>query len=308
MNKLVCHKCSGRASAIYSTGRLHYCKRCHLHRNDPNFVPTQRDTKNFLCKVCETDDPERFNSDNKSLCIRCYSRRRRAKKPPTIRIYKRKCHTCNLKKPSGEFTKAGKQCAECKDRLKAEKAEKMALADAKKESDRVAREAARAARIMPHRCDCGETNPDKFHGGLKSVCYECHKIRQAANARAATIERNKDKEPSLHATHPMLYNRLKNAQSRSTKKGMDFDLTFDWMLEQYKRQDGKCIYSKVVMSTVESGPRSVSLDRVDSTKGYTRDNCQLITAFVNRCKYNYPEVEFLELLNEVLVGISSQEI
>ena len=167
------------------------------------------------------------------------------------------------------------------------------------------KEQRRLAKIpKPHLClECGEDNPDNFYSHYKSQCKLCNNKKSREFTRQATIERNKDKPQSFYSQYPILDNRFTNAQARATLKSMDFDLTRDWMLEQFNNQDGRCAYSNVPMDVKNKGPLSASLDRIDSTKGYTQENCQLVTTFIQRCKYNYSEEEFIDLLMLTVDGI-----
>ena len=42
-----------------------------------------------------------------------------------------------------------------------------------------------------------------------------------------------------------------------------------------------------------------SIDRIDSSKGYTPDNVQLISTWVNRAKNNLSEKEFFYLISSM---------
>lgn len=92
---------------------------------------------------------------------------------------------------------------------------------------------------------------------------------------------------------------LSKCKTRSNKKQFDFDLTFDFLLGLWHGQDGKCAVSHIDMAS-ESGVRKlegvnplvVSIDRIDSSKGYTTDNVQLVCFAVNQIKSNFTEDQF----------------
>ena len=44
---------------------------------------------------------------------------------------------------------------------------------------------------------------------------------------------------------------------------------------------------------------TVSLDRIDSTKGYMRGNLQLVTAVVNRMKQEFSQEDFLQMCETI---------
>jgi hypothetical protein len=84
-------------------------------------------------------------------------------------------------------------------------------------------------------------------------------------------------------------NLCSTAKSRAAKKKLDFSITTEDLEELYYRQSGICAISGLKMTTL-SGPRHrsnsfvMSLDRIDSEKGYTKDNIQLVCWQANRMK------------------------
>jgi hypothetical protein len=49
-----------------------------------------------------------------------------------------------------------------------------------------------------------------------------------------------------------------------------------------------------------AGESTASLDRIDSTKGYTKENVQWVHKLVNRAKWNLEESQFLILCQAVI--------
>ena len=79
-------------------------------------------------------------------------------------------------------------------------------------------------------------------------------------------------------------------------------VTLEELLEIWNKQQGKCIYSKVQLqassNTVSNNQiYTLSIDRIDSSKGYTKDNIQFISIAMNHMKNNMTHKETLELLN-----------
>jgi hypothetical protein len=74
-----------------------------------------------------------------------------------------------------------------------------------------------------------------------------------------------------------------------------------WIREQFARQQGRCFYTGIpfVIEDVHRGMRRPSLDRVDSTKGYTPKNTVLCLTAVNYMKNDYPLDEFMALLEDI---------
>ncbi len=84
---------------------------------------------------------------------------------------------------------------------------------------------------------------------------------------------------------------LGNARSRAKRKGLEFTLTKDWVIG--KLNAGICELSGLPLEIAQAGTaNSPSLDRRDNSKGYTPDNCQLITVQANRAKSIEMKVRF----------------
>ena len=79
------------------------------------------------------------------------------------------------------------------------------------------------------------------------------------------------------------------------------NITLEDMLEIWNRQDGKCIYSKISLQPSKNRQsnnqiNTISIDRIDSSKGYTKDNIQFISIAMNHMKNNMTHEQTLELI------------
>lgn len=82
---------------------------------------------------------------------------------------------------------------------------------------------------------------------------------------------------------------LGSAKLRSKKKKLDFNLTLLDLCNLYDKQNGRCYYSGLAMvlrfrSSIKKDPLLISLDRKDSSKGYTKDNVVLCCWWINHAK------------------------
>lgn len=80
-----------------------------------------------------------------------------------------------------------------------------------------------------------------------------------------------------------------NARQRSADKGLKFSLSKEFIKSALKK--GKCSATGVAFDFNESSggkgqsnPWSPSIDRIDSYKGYTEDNVQIVALIYNRAK------------------------
>lgn len=87
----------------------------------------------------------------------------------------------------------------------------------------------------------------------------------------------------------------------ASQRGLKFDISIQDVWDLYLLQEGKCALSGLDLCLPQSdeeritGFTTASLDRIDSTKGYSKDNIQWVHKFINRMKSNYTEEEFLYL-------------
>jgi hypothetical protein len=73
---------------------------------------------------------------------------------------------------------------------------------------------------------------------------------------------------------------LRKALERARKRNIPFDLTHAWAFDRWT---GKCELTGIPFIRGEEGfsPYSGSIDRIDSNKGYTTDNCRFILMALN---------------------------
>jgi hypothetical protein len=85
-----------------------------------------------------------------------------------------------------------------------------------------------------------------------------------------------------------------SARARAKKSGMECTITREWIIEQHGRQDGRCAYTGWELRNGVTGRGyarnfyGMSLDRLDSTGGYTPENTRLVCWGVNRAKGDLP--------------------
>lgn len=82
-----------------------------------------------------------------------------------------------------------------------------------------------------------------------------------------------------------------------------FDLDVDFLVNLWVSQLGRCALSNIALSLEDDARvfEKVSVDRIDSSKGYTSDNVQLVSRTVNLAKNTMSDAdvaEFLDILCE----------
>jgi hypothetical protein len=104
---------------------------------------------------------------------------------------------------------------------------------------------------------------------------------------------------------------LHGAKTRASKKGFDFDIDAEFLTEMLTDSGYKCAVTGIEMNLFSSGrkkanPFKCSLDRIDSSKGYTKDNVRFVCWAVNQMKADRTDEEFKFWIDTLYMAISSQ--
>lgn len=102
--------------------------------------------------------------------------------------------------------------------------------------------------------------------------------------------------------NPFRYTFLR-ARKASKKKGLDFDLTEDYLLQLWAECGGMCSMTGVSMlKTADERyhPYLMSLDRIVPEKGYVKGNVRLVSYWYNRARSNYGDKLMLEMCQRVV--------
>ena len=89
---------------------------------------------------------------------------------------------------------------------------------------------------------------------------------------------------------------LNKFKSSAALRGIDWQITIDDVADMYEEQKGLCALTGWKISFPEVGhPQlsTVSIDRVDSSFGYLKNNIQLVDKRVNMMKQQYSQDEFI---------------
>lgn len=96
---------------------------------------------------------------------------------------------------------------------------------------------------------------------------------------------------------------LVKSRTRATKKKMQFDIDIDFLLNLWETQEGLCKLTKDPMTYILGKGivnNNASLDRIDSTKGYTKDNVVLTTTIANRLKQSLSITELIKICTKII--------
>lgn len=130
---------------------------------------------------------------------------------------------------------------------------------------------------------------------LKRICRICTRTYESNNKEKLYQQKLLRRKSNLRS---FLAVRLGTSKSRAIKKQMQFDLDLNFLEELFLKQEGKCYYSGVQLNLDNNACRhdSLSTDRLDPSKGYTKDNVVFCTFNINSLKGTMNEQEFKDYL------------
>lgn len=147
--------------------------------------------------------------------------------------------------------------------------------------------------------------------GRAYACLTCSRVKAKAYRDLNREQYNVNQKLGRQTEKTFIAQLLHGAKTRSKQKGFEFSLTVEFITDLLHKIDYKCQITGQQMnlnsfSKKDKNPFKVSLDRVDSTKGYTEDNVQLTCWAVNLMKNTFDEEDFKFWIDTIHKAISSQ--
>ena len=131
---------------------------------------------------------------------------------------------------------------------------------------------------------------ERARNGLRERCRSCTAARRGRLG-------NTSLESHLKRVSTLI-------KYRAKKQGTFFSLSADILLSMWKEQDGKCALSGAPLThhrrnemgstrKILNSPTNVSVDRINPTGPYSRENTMLVCALVNFMRHNMQVDEFV---------------
>jgi hypothetical protein len=152
------------------------------------------------------------------------------------------------------------------------------------------------AKVKIHNDNYKRKNPKKVYDiKLKWAKENPEKIK--ISSRKSYKRKVKDTENSVESSIRQM---LPVIKSRAKRRKRGFSIDVDYILNLWNKQKGRCKLSGLPMTTgIGSLGSKLSIDRIDSKKGYVKGNCQLVLTAVNISKNDLTQTEFIKLCKAV---------
>jgi len=153
---------------------------------------------------------------------------------------------------------------------------------------------------------CKDCKLDKDLQDFQKVSVIKNKIYYRANCKSCF--NNKRYGINQGKVVPILDEMLYQARKRAKRKNIEFDITKEFIIELIRKQNNKCHYTgwelnwdkKYLGKKRTCPPDRASIDRLDNTKGYTKDNVVICCDIANRAKSSYTLLDFISMCESVI--------
>jgi hypothetical protein len=143
------------------------------------------------------------------------------------------------------------------------------------------------------RCECG-VEIERFARDLQRKPKGKGKWKQSCGCL-----RKRLRSPKYRGVGDLSSTKFRGIKAKAKHRGIAFRVTIKFAWDLFVQQGKRCALTGLPItlhpSSVEEGANTASLDRIDSSKGYTKDNVQWVHTAINFMKHSLSEAEFVRL-------------
>jgi len=132
----------------------------------------------------------------------------------------------------------------------------------------------------------------KYRNGKEGKCHDC-RSKDAKNRRVSRKT----------SSDQLFTERFLAVKQRSKVKNWDVYFDVSFLKELYKRQGYKCAISGIEMTADFANGKvftNLSVDRIDSSQPYTKENTHLVCSIVNIMKHNLSTEELVFICRNIV--------
>lgn len=96
-------------------------------------------------------------------------------------------------------------------------------------------------------------------------------------------------------------------KAMAARRNIKFEITIDDVADMYEKQNGECALSGWRLTTAKNlKDQTISIDRIDSSKGYSLDNIQLVHKHINLMKHIYSVDQYISACKAVTQNMENK--
>lgn len=150
-------------------------------------------------------------------------------------------------------------------------------------------------------------DPDQFDDD-KTKWFRCYKDRRCKECKSLQRKKRLFMNNTIKSPYELLDHRYLSLCDRAKRNGLVVDITKQDLYDLWDNQQGKCALSGIEMTYISNCgriPTNVSVDRIDSSKGYIKGNVQLVCMAVNQMKNDLDTQTLLMFCNAIINNAQS---
>ena len=117
----------------------------------------------------------------------------------------------------------------------------------------------------------------------KKDCKKCSNSRPESNGHKGWIK------------DVLRYSFCRKYKISAELRNIKWDLEYEYLADLLIEQDFKCALTGWDIDALSVGNNTASLDRIDSSVGYVKENVQWVHKMVNMSKQQYSQEDFIEM-------------
>lgn len=146
-------------------------------------------------------------------------------------------------------------------------------------------------------CSCGKTCVKQFSSVESGLTKSCGHLRSGTGS----------KNPNYKGYNNIGLDYFNTVKRGAKARALEFSITIEDMDNQFEAQNGKCFYSNLNLECAGKYnyiiTQTASLDRIDSSKGYTVDNIKWVHKDINFMKGSLSHEKFVDWCNMISLNM-----
>ena len=138
------------------------------------------------------------------------------------------------------------------------------------------------------------TKTKEYYQNNKEQCVLRAKEYRKNNKEIVAVAQRKQYDKQETNPKTFIGAMFQHFSASAKSRGLEFTITREYLTEAVAAANGRCTISNVPLSTARNHPHRVSVDRIDSSKGYIPGNIQIVAMQVNFAKNKFDDLKWFD--------------